>query len=878
MRLLLCGSLFLLWIQAWLPVCGQTTPYPITKHYLVDTWRLDELLPGSTTTDAVQTPDNYLWFGSFEGALRFDGKRFVLFSPQNTRELPSPWVLALLVDRGGALWLGTQLGPVRVRNGVWEDLHLMKGWQGEPIRSLAQNAAGEVFLGTTSNLFRYRPDRFEKIPIPEGKGKVHLAVDHQDQLWIARENELQLFHNGGWQAIHTLPDPGRIRCIHPSKQGGLWLADTDDIRLWRDGSWVRTHRIPAQFRENLSALCEDRRGCLWAAFFGHGLLAFFPDGQIGRCTIEEGLLNDALRSVFEDNEDNLWVATNGGGVARLKPRRARVYGQPEGLKQDIVNSALAAQNGHQLLVATHGGGVVPFDGTRFGEPLTTPDGNPRNLNWVLSCIQDARGDVWLGTYEKGLFRFKPATNGYDYASTIETSEVRCLFEDSQRRVWVGMIDGLGMLEGNQLHRFSSQLPKGQVLAIAEDASQAIWVNIQGKGIFYTKSADEFTAYCRYQEKDLPRPSCLYGDKSGALWIGYHAGQLARIQGGQETLFTSTNGLPKVHFASLIADDQGNLWAGTDVGIMRLGRPSLDAVPPGSQRRIDFQIFDRSDGLASRQCRREYQPLSGRMADGSLWFATMQGLALMDPRQDFPRQTPTPWIEQITLGDTNSVCLRPGAEARMVVPAGTQRMRVSFTGISLGAGERVVFEYRLEPNDHDWISVNQDRTVALRGLHPGNYLFTVRASHDSSVWSPPVSLPITIAAFFWETASFKVLVALSSLGLSAFLAITVSRRRYQRAMELQGKKHVEEKAFQLESSNRELRQHKMELEEALAKVKTLSGLIPICANCHRIRDDKGFWERVEVYIQQRSDAQFSHGICPKCMEKLYPDLARDIKYD
>ncbi len=63
---------------------------------------------------------------------------------------------------------------------------------------------------------------------------------------------------------------------------------------------------------------------------------------------------------------------------------------------------------------------------------------------------------------------------------------------------------------------------------------------------------------------------------------------------------------------------------------------------------------------------------------------------------------------------------------------------------------------------------------------------------------------------------------------------------------------------------------IELREALAEVKTLSGLLPICANCKKIRDDKGYWSQIEQYVTDRSDAQFSHSICPECAKKLYPD--------
>ena len=67
----------------------------------------------------------------------------------------------------------------------------------------------------------------------------------------------------------------------------------------------------------------------------------------------------------------------------------------------------------------------------------------------------------------------------------------------------------------------------------------------------------------------------------------------------------------------------------------------------------------------------------------------------------------------------------------------------------------------------------------------------------------------------------------------------------------------------------------ELQKALSEVKTLRGIFPICASCKKIRDDKGYWTQIEVYIRDRSEAQFSHGICPECKEKLYGDFLREV---
>ena len=64
---------------------------------------------------------------------------------------------------------------------------------------------------------------------------------------------------------------------------------------------------------------------------------------------------------------------------------------------------------------------------------------------------------------------------------------------------------------------------------------------------------------------------------------------------------------------------------------------------------------------------------------------------------------------------------------------------------------------------------------------------------------------------------------------------------------------------------------LELQSALAEVKELKGILPICASCKKIRDDKGYWQQIESYISSHSEAEFSHGICPACIARLYPDI-------
>ncbi len=67
-----------------------------------------------------------------------------------------------------------------------------------------------------------------------------------------------------------------------------------------------------------------------------------------------------------------------------------------------------------------------------------------------------------------------------------------------------------------------------------------------------------------------------------------------------------------------------------------------------------------------------------------------------------------------------------------------------------------------------------------------------------------------------------------------------------------------------------------LQDALAKIKTLSGILPICSSCKKIRDDKGYWNQVELYVRDHSEAEFSHSICPECAQRLYPDLIKQAE--
>src|SRR5579883_1816359 len=107
---------------------------PLAPEYLIQTWQVDQGLPENSATSMVQTPDGYLWFGTYNGLVRFDGAKFTVFDRSNTPELPSAAIVNLHLDVRGGLWVSTILGMAYVKDGHWKTFDKSSGWTGDYVR------------------------------------------------------------------------------------------------------------------------------------------------------------------------------------------------------------------------------------------------------------------------------------------------------------------------------------------------------------------------------------------------------------------------------------------------------------------------------------------------------------------------------------------------------------------------------------------------------------------------------------------------------------------------------------------------------------------------------------------------------------------------
>jgi hypothetical protein len=251
--------------------------------------------------------------------------------------------------------------------------------------------------------------------------------------------------------------------------------------------------------------------------------------------------------------------------------------------------------------------------------------------------------------------------------------------------------------------------------------------------------------------------------------------------------------------------------------------------------------------------------------GRLWFPTTRGLGIIDPAEvEAVPAAPRPVVERLV---ADGVEFPVGAKAPLRIPAGTRRFEFKYTGLVPGSPERARFQVWLEGADEGWQDVGTRRTAYYQNLTPGDYAFRVRASVPQSAWSDATpALGFVLQPRLQQTLAFRVLLVAAGVlaALGAHRARTAQMGRRQAELS----RLVEERT-------RRLRERTEELERAAAEVKTLRGLLPICSHCKKIRDEAGSWHPIEVYITRRSEAQFTHGICPVCLRQHYPDIAEQV---
>jgi hypothetical protein len=292
-----------------------------------------------------------------------------------------------------------------------------------------------------------------------------------------------------------------------------------------------------------------------------------------------------------------------------------------------------------------------------------------------------------------------------------------------------------------------------------------------------------------------------------------------------------------------------LWLSSGNGISTLNPGELYDLAAGRRPRVAPTVFGAPHGLPSSLCALSHDPVITTASDGQIWVATLGGAVSIDPARAEPRVFhPDVLVESLTV-ETQE--LFPGDSAEVRHERGTLAFR--FTAPGFVAPGQTRYRYRLVGFDPAWVGGGHAREARFTNIPPGQYVFEVEAAHGDGSWSAPATARVTLTPRVYQRTWFSALLALGLLGGTAAVALLFQRAHMRR----------------LRARERELAAR---VDESLAHIKVLRGLLPVCAWCRRVRDDAGYWTQMEAYVRDHSQAEFSHSLCPDCLKTHFPDDA------
>jgi signal transduction histidine kinase/ligand-binding sensor domain-containing protein/CheY-like chemotaxis protein/HPt (histidine-containing phosphotransfer) domain-containing protein len=790
-----------------------------TSQYRWDVWQKEDGLPQNSVTSILQTRDGYLWLGTLEGLVRFDGQRFVIFDKQNTAEMRDNNVAALYEARDSSLWVGTDGGGLlRYQAGKFTPYATQQGLPHDKVKALAEDAQGTLWVGTEAGLAQFKDGKFTNYAIQTGAARFAvsaLRATRDGSLWVGTDGGgLSQFKDGSFKSFTTKDGLAndRVWTLYEARDGALWIGTDGGLSVLRDGRFSSFTKKDGLPNETIWAIHEARDGSLWVGTNGGGL-SRFHDGKFTAYSRDQGLSQDVVWAIYEDREGSLWVGTEGGGLNRLAERRIGLYDANNGLLHNSVWSVYEDREG-TLWVGTEAGLNRLKDG-QFTAYTTAKDGLAPGRVW--SIYQDRSGNLWVGT-DSGLSKMRDGRwTTYTNKQGLPPNAVLALGEDFTGNLWIGTDGGgLARLDNGRFVVFTTQdgLPDNHIKVLLEDQAGNLWLGTEAglsrwrNGTFINYGAQE----------GLPNGfiRSLYEDRDGSLWIGTRGGGLVRFRDGVFKAVTTRNGLFNDVIYQILEDGQQNFWLSSTKGIFRTSKRELNDFLEGRISAVNSAPFGAADGVKSNECNGGSQPAGWRGRDGRLWFPTIKGLVVLDPEQLKRNDLAPPVLIEQALVNGRPINLSQVGS----LPRGRGDLEFHFTALSFLDPEKIRFRYQLEGYDDHWVEAENRRTAYYTNLPPGNYRFHVVAANSDGVWNNVgATWKFELQPHFYQTRWFIITCALIALALGYGLMRWRGKQLVRRNKILEAA--IADRTAEVVLQNQELAQANIELRRLKDTAETVA---------------------------------------------------------
>jgi signal transduction histidine kinase/ligand-binding sensor domain-containing protein len=768
----------LLWL--WLLLAaGSSWAVDSGRHisqYGHTAWRVQDGVFAGAPSAMTQTADGYMWIGTENGVVRFDGVRFTPWKPDGN-ELPSSAILNIFGARDGSLWIATAAGLSRWHNGA------LTNFIHDPatFAPLVESSDGTIWV------------------IREERGTALATVCR------VTSSGLQCHRDGD-----AIPPRGYTAIATEDTSGDLWIGSQTALVRWRPGSFS-VYTPPALSSHagiGISGIAAESDGSLWVgmALRGHGLgLQRFVRG-VWKPFVVPGFDSSTLevQTLFLDPNNTLWIGTVNQGIYRISGEQVDHFGGADGLSGDSVRRIFQDREGN--LWVTTSRGIDCFHDVRIASFSKREGITVTELDAVLAA---RNGTVWIGGADALNALHDNKVTSIHAPKGVPGNQYTSLFEDHAGRMWIGIDSTLWIYANGAFHRVIRRDGRdtGVIADITEDVDNNIWAESIGPPRALLRIRG-LTVEEEFPASVIPAAHTIGADRESGIWLGLLNGDLARYRRGnletfhfehalpsyvvqiaidpdgsvlgatpvgligwrngtQRTL-TVKNGLPCDAVFAFVRDSHGALWLYTQCGLIQIGATALQAWWGHSDGQIPLRVFDSFDGAQPEGA--SFRS-AARSPDGRLWFVNLSQLQVIDPARLGGNLMPPPvYIEQI-MADRRSYLAKDGLR----LPALTRDLEIDYTALSFMAPQKMRFRYRLEGRDTEWQDSGTRRQAFYTDLRPGQYRFRAIASNNDGVWNETgAAVDFEIPPAFVQTKWFLVIWVV--VGAAALWLLFILRLR------------------------------------------------------------------------------------------------------
>lgn len=764
-------------------------------------------LPQNAVFALEKDNHGYLWIATEEGLVRFDGifakvfdreiypemleqtyytffktpkgiwasaDRSIAFLEKNIKKIidctqitDKTWIRAISENENGDLLVGTQSGKIHVwANNNFSELDFWQPNEQLQIQSFFQIENSKLLVGTNYGLYELDFVTKQSKLISSQNFSAQKVFGDFHTIYVSSPDSgiFQLKENYEMEKIIS---QNQIKDINPSSlttdsENRIWAGSIEKGLILIENGIVSRFTYPELKNYTVRKIIKEDEN-LYLGTMGKGLAIIKP-AKVSQLDFEV-LKEKNIKPIFQASDSSIWIGTKADGLHRIKAGKIQSLTVNEGLIQNGVTTIGSYKN-KIYSGSTSGISVIDLKSGKVIDKITIQDG--LRSNYINAIYKDSKEWLWILTRYGGIHYFDE--NGKFYSVELSENYAKTNF--------------ISILE----------LKNGQII-----------VGSMNQGVFKIEKGKFL------QNQTLPLTPgedviyCIFQDENDDLWFGTHGGMVL-LKDGKFKILKKSNGLRSQSVYSIIGDGLNGLWVSNNFGAQYFPNSEIRRFKESTDK--DFysgsSLYNKSKGMPNSESNGLIFPASIQDFSGKIWIPTVEGVGIIDPMitSEFGNEPANFQWDELYIGDEKT-----SIQGEILIPEGVRMFQVSFSLIDFEAPNQYSLFYRIDKKTDNWLPVKSQRQLNFNGLKPGNYELEVRILRYGKL-DKVQTLPIKVAASWFESTVFKLFLCISLLLVAYFLVKYYFNVKMKNNLEIM----VNQRTVALSSTNELLKDAVREIED------------------------------------------------------------------